>query len=125
MVEASLKLDSLGQNLQYTGNLAIVRQIYNLILMKPGSDPLNIEKGCDARSYYFQIKDDTVLSELQQNITNQISTYTPYSVRNVVCKAILNRNHQWILHIVVVLIDGRSIVVSTNGDLSTLNLIDR
>ena len=54
MVEASLKIDSLKKNVQYTGMQAVARQIYNLILMKPGTDPLNPAKGCDARSYYYR-----------------------------------------------------------------------
>lgn len=125
MIEATLKLDSLNKNLQYTGSQAIVRQIYNLILMKPGTDPLNPEKGCDARSYYYRIKDDSVLSELQTKITDQISTYTPHTVRSVMCKATMTKSKQWILHIMVTLLNGRTMAVSTNGDLSTLNLLDR
>lgn len=125
MIEATLKLDSLNKNLQYTGSQAIVRQIYNLILMKPGTDPLNPEKGCDARSYYYRIKDDSVLSELQTKITDQISTYTPHTVRSVMCRATMTKSKQWILHIMVTLLNGRTMAVSTNGDLSTLNLLDR
>ena len=93
--------------------------------MKPGTDLLNPEKGCDARSYYFQIKDDSVISDLQKKITDQIAKYTPYIVRGVICKPVLNISKQWILHIIVVLIDGQSVIVSTNGDVSTLNLIDK
>lgn len=125
MIEATLKLDSLGQNLQYTDIKATVRQIYNLILMKPGTDPLNPDKGCDARSYYYQINNESVISSLQNNITNQIAKYTPYMVRGVICKALLNRSNKWILHIIVTLINGQTVVVSTNSDVSTLNLISK
>lgn len=123
MIEATLKLDSWGQNVQYTDMTAVIRQIYNLILMKPGTDPLNPEKGCDARSYYYSIKDDSIIQKLQQNITNQISKYTPYMVRGVVCKAVMNKSHNWILHIVVTLISGQTVVVSTNSEVSALNLL--
>lgn len=125
MIEATLKLDTLGQNLQYNGSKAAIRQIYNLILMKPGTDHLNPNKGCDARSYYYAIKEDSVLEKLQQEIIDQIAKYTPYTVRSVLCKASLNRSHKWILHIMVMLISGQTAVVSTDADVSTLNLINK
>lgn len=125
MIEATLKLDSLGQNLQYTDSKAQIRQIYNLILMKPGTDLLNPNKGCDARSYYYAIKDDGIIQELQEKITDQISKYTPYVTRGVICKASLNRSNKWILHIMIMLVNGQTAVVSTDADVSTLNLITK
>lgn len=125
MIEATLKLDTLGQNLQYTGVKATVREIYNLILMKPGTDRLNPSKGCDARSYYYQINDNSIIDELQRNITDQISKYTPFKVQGVVCKAILNREKEWVLHIIVIMPNNMAVVVSTNAEVSTLNLINK
>lgn len=124
MIEASLKVDTLGQNIQYTGITARIRQIYNLILMKPGTDPLNPSKGCDARSYYYQYKEDSVLSELETKINDQVKKYTPHTITSVACRAIKNKYDKYILHIIVTLTSGTNVVVSTNGEASTLNLLD-
>ena len=125
MIEASLKIDSLGKNVQYTGYDATVRQIYNLILMKPGSDPLNPKKGCDARSYYYRIKDDSIISQLENDIRDQISKYTPHKVSAVNCKAVKNKSGKYILHIIIILPNDKSVIVSTDGEASTLNLINK
>ena len=125
MIEASLKVNTLGQNVTYTNSTARIRQIYNLLLMKPGTDPLNPSKGCDVRSYYYQIKDDTILQLLQTKISEQIAKYTPYTIRNVLCKAIKNRQGNYILHIAISLTNSSTVVVSTDGEQSTLNLIDK
>lgn len=125
MTEPSLKKDSLGKNIQYTGVNATIRQIYHLILMKPNTDPLNPEKGCDARSYYFQIKNDNTVSSLETKIKEQIAAYTPYNPANVMCKAIKNKYGKWILHIMISIYGNKTIIVSTNGERSTLNLLDK
>ncbi len=125
MIEPSLKIDSLGKNIMYTGIDARIRQLYNLTLMKPGSDPLNPDKGCDARSYYYQFKDDNVLSTLESKIYDQVSKYTPHIIQSVNCKAIRNRSGKWILHIIYVLVSGSQAIVSTDEERSALNLISR
>lgn len=125
MIEPSLKIDSLGKNITYTGIDAKIRQLYNLTLMKPGSDPLNPDKGCDARSYYYQFKDDNVLSNLESKISEQVSKYTPHIIQSVSCKAIKNRSGKWILHIIYVLVNGSQAIVSTDEERSTLNLITK
>ena len=124
MTEASLKIDSFGRNIQYTGHEATIRQLYHLILMKPETDPLNPGKGCNARSYYYQIKDDAIISQLETTIRDQIATYTPHKVINVSCKAIKNKSGKYILHIIVMLPNSRSVIVSTDGETSSLNLIN-
>ena len=125
MTEASLKIDSLGKNIEYKNMDAKIRQIYNLILMKPGTDPLNPEKGCDARSYYYQFNDDNVLRNLETKINDQIRIYTPYTIQSVMCKAIRNREGNYILHIMVSLLNDVTVAISTNGEASTLNLLNK
>ena len=123
MIETTLKIDSLDKNIEYTGTRAIIQQIYNLVLMKPGTDPLNPEKGCDARSYYYQFKDSSVLQNLEIKIQEQIRKYTPYTVSNVVCRADKNKAGNYILRIVISMSRSSAIVISTNGDRSAVNTI--
>ena len=124
MIEASLKVDSFEKNYMYTDNMAKIRQIYNLILMPPGTDPLNPSKGCDVRSYYYQFKDDESIRILENNIRDQIRLYTTYIATNVSCKAMKNKFGKYILHVVVML-QNQSIVISTDGEQSALNLLER
>ena len=124
MIEASLKMDSLGKNVQYTGVSAKVSQIYNIITMKPGSDPLNPYKWCDIRSYYYQFNEENILRTLETNIYDQIGQYTPYLVSSVQCRAVKNLKGKYILHVIVMMPDTKSIIVSTNGETSSLNLIN-
>lgn len=123
MIEASLNLDSLGQNLQYVDTRAVIKQLYNLLVMKPGTDLLNLDKGCDTTAYRFQTNEQSRISTLEMRIRDQISTYTPYKIQNCVCKALKNNNGDYILHILITLANGVNALFSTNGNVSTINSI--
>ena len=124
MIEASLSLNSLNQNHQYIGDNAIIKQIYNLLLMVPGTDPLNLDKGCDTTSYYYQTKDNGRISELEQRIQDQIHTYTPYKVNNVICRGLKNNEDKWILHILITFFAGINILFSTDGEKTSANSVN-
>ena len=85
MIEATLKVNSLGYNEMYTGGKAKFTQIYALICMKKGTDILNPDKGIDINSYYYKFNDAVVLADLERDITDQIHTYTPYRPLSVQC----------------------------------------
>ena len=124
MIEATLLLDSYGRNLMYTNDTAMIHQVYNLIVMDKGTDPLNPEKGVGITSYYYEYKDDTLLRDLENEIQNQISKYTPYSLVNVLCRAIKNKKGDYILHIFLSFTTLNKIVnVSTNGEKTELALL--
>ena len=124
MIEATLMLDSYGRNRVYTDDTAMVHQIYHLIIMEKGTDPLNPDKGVDIESYRYEFKDDSVLMQLQQIIQKQVSDYTPYTVTNVICKAVKNRYNNYILHIFISISEFRNIInISTDGERSELGII--
>lgn len=117
MTEVSLKLDTFGRAKNYTGVEAVARQLTNLIWMIPGTDPLNPSKGCDIRSYYFNIDKENILSNLELSIKNQISKYTDFGITKVKCKSIINK---FGVHLLAVLmqygIGNQQIVVTTDGE---------
>ena len=124
MIEATLMIDSYGRNVEYKGDIAMVHQIYHLIVMDKGTDELNPNKGIGIKDYYYEYKDDTVLMNLENEIRDQISTYTPYNVTNVICKAIKNSKGDYILHVFVSLNEILEIInVSTNGEKNELALM--
>lgn len=124
MTEATLMIDSYGRNVEYKGDIAMIHQIYHLIVMDKGTDELNPDKGVGIEDYYYEYKDDTVLMNLENEITDQITKYTPYNPTNVICKAIKNSKGDYILHVFVSLSDILEIVnISTNGERSELALL--
>lgn len=124
MTEATLIIDAYGRNLMYTGDSAVIHQIYNLIVMDPGTDDLNPGKGIGIKSYYYEYNDSTVLMTLENKIREQIATYTPYSLANIICKGIKDSKGDFILHVFIMLRDIENIVnVSTNGEITELAVI--
>lgn len=124
MIETTLMVDSYGRNREYRGDTAIIHQIYNLFIMEKGTDELNIDKGIDIKKYYYAIKEDSTLMQLETEIRNQISTYTPYEISNVICKGIKNKAGKYILHVFVQLSDITEVVnVSTNGEETELAMM--
>lgn len=117
MIETTLMIDSYGRNREYRGDTAMVHQIYNLFIMEKGTDELNPDKGIDIAKYYYAIKEDSTLMQLETEIRDQIATYTPYEITNVICKGIKNKIGKYILHVFVQLSDITDVVnVSTNGE---------
>lgn len=124
MTEATLIVDSYGRNHMYTGDTAMVHQIYHLIVMDPGTDHLNPEKGIGIRSYRYSYTDQTILSTLENEISRQISKYTPYTLVNIMCKAIKNRKGDYYLHIFISLNEINEIInVSTDGEKTELAIM--
>lgn len=124
MKEATFITNSYGKNITYDGDRGIVHQIYHLIVMQPGTDPLNMYKGIDINKYYYEFVDDAILLDLENDIKQQIADYTPYTVLNVICKAIKNKLGKYILHTFISLREyGEIINVSTNGEKSELATI--
>lgn len=124
MIEATLIVDSYGRNHMYTGDTAMIHQIYNLIVMDPGTDPLNPEKGIGIKSYKYAYTDQTILSTLENNINTQIYKYTPYTLTNVMCKAIKNRKGDYYLHVFISLNEINEIInVSTDGEKTELAIM--
>ena len=124
MTEATLIVDSYGRNHMYTGDTAMIHQIYHLIVMDPGTDPLNPEKGIGIRSYKYAYTDQTVLSNLENTISRQIGKYTPYTLVTVMCKAIKNRKGDYYLHVFISLNEVNEIInVSTDGEKTELAVI--
>jgi len=125
MTEATLMIDSYGRNVEYTGDTAMVHQIYHLVVMDKGTDELNPDKGIGIKDYYYEYTDDTILMNLENAIQDQISTYTPYTVANVICKAIKNSKGDYILHVFISLSEILQIInVSTNGEKNELALME-
>ena len=124
MVEATLIVDSYGRNHMYTGDTAMVHQIYHLIVMDPGTDHLNPEKGVGIKSYRYSYTDQTVLSTLENNILMQINKYTPYTLLNVMCKSIKNRKGDYYLHVFISLNEINEVInISTDGEKTELAVI--
>lgn len=124
MQEATFIIDSFGKNMTYNGDKGIVHQIHHLLVMAPGTDPLNPEKGINIKSYYYEFVDDSILIDLQNKIREQIADYTPYTVLNVIVKAIKAKSEKYILHTFISLQEYQDIInVSTDGERSTLATI--
>lgn len=121
MTEATLMVDSYGRNHMYTGDTAMVHQIYYLIVMDPGTDPLNPEKGIGIKNYRYSYTDQTVLSTLENEIRTQIAKYTPYTLSNVMCKDIKNKKGDHYLHVFISLQEINDIVnIATDGERTEL-----
>ena len=118
MIEATLKVNSLGYNEMYTGGKAKFAQIYALICMKKGTDILNPDKGIDINSYYYKFNDAVVLADLERDITDQIHTYTPYRPLSVQCGSKLV-GERYVISIVIRLTGEAEVVaVVSNGEQS-------
>lgn len=76
--ELTLDLDDHGSTKILDGGWAIARQIFNLFMMRKGSDPLYPDKGMDMVSWRTQIADDAAISKLKSQCEEQIMTYTMY-----------------------------------------------
>ena len=118
MVEATLRVNSLGANEMYVGGKAKFAQIYALICMKKETDILNPDKGIDINSYYFKFNDPVVLADLEREITDQIAKYTPYKPLNVQCGSKLVGD-RYVISIIMSL-NGQDEVVAvvSNGEQS-------
>lgn len=124
MIEVTLSSDSFKQNPTFADEIAILRQLYNLIVMKPGTDPLNPAKGCDVNSAYYKFKSEMDTIVLEQTIKEQILAYTDYKISNVSCKT-LKSGEKWVLHVFLSIMGmERELVVSTNGEFSQYTVID-
>lgn len=124
MIETTFKLDSLGNNIQYTGGRAKFAQVYRLICMKKGTDILNPDKGVDIRTYRFTNRGNTTLSSLEREIEDQINKYTPYQAGIVNCSEYQNSDNEWIIKIIITLANMEDIiVVMSNGEESTFDTL--
>jgi hypothetical protein len=124
MTEPTLNIDSFNANVSYSDAKAKFRQIYNLIKMHKGTDPLNSDKGVDINTYYYQFADDSVLTDIENEITNQIATYTPYRTQTVRCFTRKSSDGNTVLCTMVSLIDEEiKLAVVTNGNASAFDLL--
>lgn len=122
MIEATLKVNSLGYNEMYTGGKAQFSQIYALICMKKNTDPLNPDKGVDINSYYYAFNDPVVLADLERKISDQIETYTPYQPLSVQCGSKWVRD-KYIISIIISLSGySESVVIVSNGEQSDYDI---
>lgn len=94
--------------------------------MKKGSDILNPDKGIDINSYYYAYNKESILNELQIDIQTQIATYTPYTVSDVLCKAVKSKSTgKYILYILIYLASmNRIVAIGTNGEDSNIKIVD-
>lgn len=125
MIEATLNLNSLGENVVYRDGRAKFAQIYILICMKKNTDPLNPDKGVDINSYYYAFNNVRVLSELETTITDQIDKYTPYKPIGVQCGSKLV-DGKYIISIVIHLRNyEETIVVVADGEQSDFEVFKK
>lgn len=118
MKEVTLNTDSFNQNPQFENEAAVLRHIYNLIVMKKGTDPLNPDKGVDINRFYYAFKDDVDVHALEQEIKDQVSTYTNYLINNVICQT-SKSGTKWVLHVILTIPPfQKALVISTNGDIT-------
>lgn len=121
MQEATFIVNSYGKNIAYEGDRGIVHQIYHLLNMKPGTDPLNPKKGINMPGYYYEFADDATLIELENEIRQQITDYTPYTVITIMCKDVKHKSGNHHLHTFISLREYEDIInVATNGETSEL-----
>lgn len=122
MTEATFMIDSYRRNTTFKDNKAMIYQIYNLIVMDPGTDSLNPEKGVGILSYKYAYDEQTVLIELENDIRNQVSNYTPYTLTNIICKSMKNKQNKSILHIFISLNELNEVInISTDGERTSLS----
>lgn len=79
--EYLLSVDQFNQPQQVNDRTAVSLLLVRLILLQPGSDPLHPDMGVGIKNYRYSVNQ---LEELQQRITDQISTYLPeYSYADI------------------------------------------
>lgn len=125
MAEATFMVDNLNQNKLLEGVKEEIQQLYQLITMYKGTDPLNPDKGVGIENYKYDYADNGILINLENEISEQIRKYTPYLSAEIGCKAIKNVDGDYILHVFIMLPNLETAVVdiSTNGKGSSLALI--
>ena len=116
MTEPTFNVNSLGENKIYTGSRAQFAQIYNLIRMKKGTDPLNPDKGIGIADYYYMFDEASDLMKLENQIYDQIITYTEYRPITVNCTSKKVEGVK-VLSVLISLKDFNEVlVVLSNGD---------
>ena len=117
MQEATLNVNSIGENEYLKDGRGKWAQIYRLICMIPGTDRLNPEKGVDIRRYYYKVDRPDTYLELQELISDQIKRYTPYTTTNVLCRKKVMKDKTVILSITIYIQDSDEVlVVVTDGE---------
>lgn len=63
-----------------SGILGYARLVINLLFLKPGTYPNSPEMGIDIQQYSFDIMDDELLSDIENDIRTQMSIYLPGNI---------------------------------------------
>ena len=83
--EFTLDSDDYEGILAESGVLAYARLLVNLLFLKPGTYPNSPDMGVNINKYSFELMDDELTSQLEDDIRNQINTYLPnnlsYSIK--------------------------------------------
>lgn len=83
--EFTLDIDNYEEILAEAGVLAYARLLINLLFLKPGTYPNSPDMGIDINKYSFELMDEELTSQLEDEIKHQVSIYLPnnvsYSIR--------------------------------------------
>lgn len=121
MTEATLKLNSLGENVAYSNARGTMEQVYHLINMMPGTDPLNPTKGVGIQRWYYRLNNDATIRDVQQEIETQVTKYLNVQNLRVICKGVrTKKNNDYVLVIAMTYGLGSSFVMATNGEKTRL-----
>ena len=71
------EMDEYGKTKEYSGTNAIILAIKNILLSRPGNFPFTPDLGADIGQYQFELLDDYTLSDIKNNILNQINKFIP------------------------------------------------
>ena len=77
-VEISFDMDGSGDGLVHTELDTPAYQITELVTMSKNTDALNPDKGVEINSYFPVTEDAAIISTIKEEISTQISKYTPF-----------------------------------------------
>ena len=115
MLEPTFDLNSVGYNIVYSGINAAYKQLFYLINMKKGTDKYNLDKGVDIARYYYAQEESNTLSALENEISDQIKTYTNYNVTQVHCMTKIHAGNIKVLYVILRMYNDKYVILSTDG----------
>ena len=124
MINVTQNTDGFRRNPTIQGEEEILTRCYNLLVMTPGTDDLNPNKGCDIRKFIYTFKDDVNVLHLQREIKSQIEKYLGITVADVICRC-LKTNGTWKLHVILTITGSdKALLATADKDDTYMNIID-
>ena len=110
------KKGNYGTSAEYKDEDAIVLAIRNILLSKPGNFPFNPSIGMNIKQYRFELLDDQLIRDIQNELDRQIAEFIP-SLGNVTVQVVKVEDELMIPYL------GIAIGANMNGEKITSNFI--